>query len=160
MAPIGEIQSPAITYHCISYRIISVHLRWLKITGTQRCLEQSGFCTSGIHENIIFFCHAMNQFTLPTTYRTTIIKKYNWFNYVFVDTKYSQIGMNKTGIITIYVTIVNHTIISYHRPSSRHLRSRYFLSQKLWHFHKNIRSWAENECCYPRPFTFKILLQI
>ena len=30
------------------------------------------------------------------------------------------------------------------------LRSRHFLSQKLWHFHKNIRSCVENECCCPR----------
>ena len=27
------------------------------------------------------------------------------------------------------------------------LRSRHFLSQKLWHFHKNIHSFVENECC-------------
>ena len=26
----------------------------------------------------------------------------------------------------------------------------YFRSQKLWHFHKNIRSCVENECCCPR----------
>ena len=25
-----------------------------------------------------------------------------------------------------------------------------FLSQKLWHFHKNTRSYVENECCCPR----------
>ena len=30
------------------------------------------------------------------------------------------------------------------------LRSRHFLSQKLWHFHKNIISCVENECCCPR----------
>ena len=30
------------------------------------------------------------------------------------------------------------------------LRSRHFLSQKLWHFHKNTRSCVENECCCPR----------
>ena len=30
------------------------------------------------------------------------------------------------------------------------LRSRHFLSQKLWHFHKDIRSCVENECCCPR----------
>ena len=29
------------------------------------------------------------------------------------------------------------------------LRSRLFLSEKLWHFHKNIRSCVENECCCP-----------
>ena len=29
-------------------------------------------------------------------------------------------------------------------------RSRYFLSQKLWHIHKNIRSCVEIECCCPR----------
>ena len=28
-------------------------------------------------------------------------------------------------------------------------RSRYFLSQKLRHFHKNTRSCVENECCCP-----------
>ena len=27
------------------------------------------------------------------------------------------------------------------------LLSRHFLSQKLWHFHKNIRLCVENECC-------------
>ena len=27
------------------------------------------------------------------------------------------------------------------------LRSRHFLSQKLWHFHKSARSCGENECC-------------
>ena len=27
------------------------------------------------------------------------------------------------------------------------LRSRHFLSKKLWHFHNNIRSSVENECC-------------
>ena len=30
------------------------------------------------------------------------------------------------------------------------LRSRHFLSQKRWHFRKNIRSCVENECCCPR----------
>ena len=30
------------------------------------------------------------------------------------------------------------------------LRSRYFLSQKFWHFHKNIRSCVENECFCPQ----------
>ena len=30
------------------------------------------------------------------------------------------------------------------------LRSRHFLSQKHWHFHKNIRSCVKNECCCPR----------
>ena len=30
------------------------------------------------------------------------------------------------------------------------LRSRYNLSQKLWHFHKNICSYVENEWCCPR----------
>ena len=30
------------------------------------------------------------------------------------------------------------------------LRSRHFLSQKFWHFHKNTRSCVENECCCPR----------
>ena len=30
------------------------------------------------------------------------------------------------------------------------VRSRYFLSQKLWHFQKDIRSCVENECCCPR----------
>ena len=30
------------------------------------------------------------------------------------------------------------------------LRSRHFLSQKLWRFHKNICSCVERECCYPR----------
>ena len=30
------------------------------------------------------------------------------------------------------------------------LSSRHFLSQKLWHFHKNIRSCVENEWCCPR----------
>ena len=29
------------------------------------------------------------------------------------------------------------------------LRSRHFLSQKLWHFLKNTRSCVENECCCP-----------
>ena len=32
---------------------------------------------------------------------------------------------------------------------SSRLRSRHFLSQKLWHFHKNTRSCVENECCCP-----------
>ena len=27
------------------------------------------------------------------------------------------------------------------------LKSKHFLSQKLWHFHKNIRLCVENECC-------------
>ena len=47
-------------------------------------------------------------------------------------------------------------------------RSRHFLSQKLWHFHKNTRSCVENECCWPRTvnvsnviFTSKIpILQV
>ena len=30
------------------------------------------------------------------------------------------------------------------------LRSRHFLSLNLHHFHKNIRSWVENECWCPR----------
>ena len=30
------------------------------------------------------------------------------------------------------------------------LRSKHFLSQKLRHFHKDIRSWVENECCCSR----------
>ena len=30
------------------------------------------------------------------------------------------------------------------------LRSRYFLSKKVWHFHKTIRSCVENDCCCPR----------
>ena len=30
------------------------------------------------------------------------------------------------------------------------LRSRHFLSLNLRHFHENIRSWVENECCCPR----------
>ena len=30
------------------------------------------------------------------------------------------------------------------------LRSRHFLSQTLWYFHKNIRSCVENESCCPR----------
>ena len=30
------------------------------------------------------------------------------------------------------------------------LRSRHFLSQKLWYFHKNTRSCVQNECCCPR----------
>ena len=30
------------------------------------------------------------------------------------------------------------------------LRSRHFLSQKLWHLPKNTRSCVENECCCPR----------
>ena len=30
------------------------------------------------------------------------------------------------------------------------LKLRHFLSQKLWHFHKNIRSCVENECWCPR----------
>ena len=30
------------------------------------------------------------------------------------------------------------------------LRSRHFLSQNRWHFHKNTRSCVENECCCPR----------
>ena len=30
------------------------------------------------------------------------------------------------------------------------LRSRHFLSHKLWHFHKNTRSCVKNECCCPR----------
>ena len=30
------------------------------------------------------------------------------------------------------------------------LRSRHFLSQKPWHFHNNIRSCVENDCCCPR----------
>ena len=30
------------------------------------------------------------------------------------------------------------------------LRSTYFLTHKLWHFHKNIRSCVANECCCPR----------
>ena len=30
------------------------------------------------------------------------------------------------------------------------LRSRHFLSQIFRLFHSNIRSWVENECCYPR----------
>ena len=29
------------------------------------------------------------------------------------------------------------------------LKSRHFLPQKLWHFHKNTRSCVENECCCP-----------
>ena len=29
------------------------------------------------------------------------------------------------------------------------LRSRHFLSQKLWYFHKNTRWCVENECCCP-----------
>ena len=32
------------------------------------------------------------------------------------------------------------------------LRSRHFLFLKLWHFHKNIRSWFRNECCCPLTF--------
>ena len=43
------------------------------------------------------------------------------------------------------------------------LRSRHFLSQKLWHFLKNTRSCVKNECCCPRTvsisnvnFTLKI----
>ena len=38
------------------------------------------------------------------------------------------------------------------------LRSKHFLSQKLWHFHKNIRSCIENECCCPRTVNNSILL--
>ena len=30
------------------------------------------------------------------------------------------------------------------------LRSRPFLSQKLWHFHRNTRSFVKNKCCCPR----------
>ena len=30
------------------------------------------------------------------------------------------------------------------------LRSKHFLPQNLWHFHKNTRSCVENECCCPR----------
>ena len=30
------------------------------------------------------------------------------------------------------------------------LRSRHFLSQNLWHFHKSTRSCVKNECCCPR----------
>ena len=30
------------------------------------------------------------------------------------------------------------------------LRLRHFLSRKLWHFHKNIRSCVETKCCCPR----------
>ena len=37
------------------------------------------------------------------------------------------------------------------------LRSRHFLSQKLWHFHKNIRSCVENECCSRAQLTFQML---
>ena len=35
-------------------------------------------------------------------------------------------------------------------PPSQTPRSRHFLSQKLWHFHKNIRPCVENECYCPR----------
>ena len=34
------------------------------------------------------------------------------------------------------------------------LSSRQFLSQKLWHFHKNISSCVENECCCPHRVNF------
>ena len=34
------------------------------------------------------------------------------------------------------------------------LRSRHFLFQNLWHFHKNIFSWVENECCCPHTVNF------
>ena len=57
-------------------------------------------------------------------------------------------------------TIVGHYIIIFFRNSSClqtaistlrvPLRSRHFLSQKLWHFHKNIRSCVENEFCCQR----------
>ena len=30
------------------------------------------------------------------------------------------------------------------------IRSRHVMSKKFRHFHKNIRSWIENECCCPR----------
>ena len=47
--------------------------------------------------------------------------------------------------------------------STSTMRSRHFLSQTLWHFHKNTRSCVENECCCPRTvnisndnFTLKI----
>ena len=47
------------------------------------------------------------------------------------------------------------------------LRSMYYLSQKLWHFHKNTRSCVENQCCCPRTvnisnvnFTSKYILHI
>ena len=46
------------------------------------------------------------------------------------------------------------------------LRWRHFLSQKLWHFHKNTRLCVENECCCPRTvnisnvnFTSEIIIE-
>ena len=45
--------------------------------------------------------------------------------------------------------------------------SKHFPPQKLRHFHKNIRSWIENECCCPRTsgislanFTYKNLYHL
>ena len=52
----------------------------------------------------------------------------------------------ETQLVTIALTDVPATNLGIPVP----LRSRHFLSQKLWHFDKDTRSCVENECCCPR----------
>ena len=45
----------------------------------------------------------------------------------------------------LYIHVHTHIFIYIYIYTSRH-----FLSQKLWHFHKNTHPCVENECCCPR----------
>ena len=87
---------------------------------------------------------ARAQFTFQML---TLLKKKNIYIYIYRQIQYSKTWDSK------YLAMIAQKV----RPFGMNpkvgvrvpLRSRHFLFQKLWHFHKNICSCVENEYCCP-----------
>ena len=69
----------------------------------------------------------------------------NMESWTFIDPNYTRLQMSGHDAQWVRAFGMNPKV-----GGSIPLRSRHFLSQKLWHFHKSIRSCVENECCSPR----------
>ena len=72
--------------------------------------------------------------------------------YFINETKHIHIYMNRRDnkCLALIAQVVRVFGMNPKVGGSSPLMSRRFLSLNLRHFHKNIRSWVENECFYPR----------
>ena len=91
------------------------------------------------------------MFVLKTAYKPSDAGKYvlvaintylmligNWFRFLNAN-KTPNWKLRRLNQYIIYVNKTRYTYDIYTLPT-----------QKLWHFHKNIRLCVENECCCPR----------
>ena len=90
----------------------------------------------------IAFDRGIHRWPANSTYRGPVTRKmFPFYDVTMISTDDTKgVALTGTGDLVDSLRIVKITIS----------RSINFLSQKLWHFHKNTSSCVENECCCPR----------